>query len=99
MPRLIRLYVRNVLIGFGLSAAFVTALLWFNVANLWHLISTSDMGIVAVIMLFMFNGIVFAGVQSAIAIMRLGDDENPPAGGKTLRVFHEPVPVKVTARD
>lgn len=99
MPRLIRLYIRNVLIGFGLSAAFVTALLWFNVANLWHLISTSDMGIVAVIMLFMFNGIVFAGVQSAIAIMRLGDDQNPPAGGKTQRVCSEPTPVKITAAD
>lgn len=98
MPRLIRLYIRNVLIGFGLSAAFVTALLWFNVANLWHLISTSDMGIVAVVMLFMFNGIVFAGVQSAIAIMRLGDDEVPPTCGKIQRVFHEPAPVKIATK-
>jgi len=98
MPHLICLYIRNALIGFGLSAAFVVALLWFNVANLWHLISTSDMGIVAVIMLFMFNGIVFAGVQSAIAIMRLGDDENPPSGGKTQRVFRKPALVKITTK-
>lgn len=96
MPPLIRLYIRNVLIGFGLSAAFVTALLWFNVANLWHLVSTSDMGLVAVIMLFMFNGIVFAGVQAAIAIMRLGDEETPPTRGKTQRVFNKPAQVKVT---
>ena len=98
MPPLIRLYIRNVLLGFGLSAAFVTALLWFNVANLWHLVSTSDMGFVAVIMLFMFNGIVFAGVQAAIAIMRLGDEENPPTRGKKQRVFSKPAPVNVAEK-
>ena len=73
MPALVRLYIRNVLAGFLLSAVFVAALLWLNVANLWHLISTSPMGPVAVTMLFTFNGIVFSGVQFAIAVMRMAD--------------------------
>ncbi len=73
MPALVRLYIKNVLFGFALSAAFVTALLFLNVANLWHLISASPGGWIALTMLFMFNGIVFAGVQFAIAIMRMED--------------------------
>ena len=97
MPKLVRLYIIHVLIGFALSAAFVAALLYMNVANLWHLISTSDMGWVAVIMLFMFNGIVFSGVQFAFVIMRLGDDDKTPKGGKRIPVATDiPVRVEVT---
>ena len=80
MPALVRLYIRNVIIGFGLSAIFVGALLWLDIAGLWHLISTSPQGWIAALMLFVFNGIVFAGVQFAIAIMRLGHDEDPDGG-------------------
>lgn len=82
MPRLVRIYIQNVLVGFGLSAAFVAALLYMNVGNLWHLISTSDMGWIAVLMLFMFNGIVFAGVQFAFVIMRMEKRDDTPKGGK-----------------
>ena len=42
MPALVRLYIRNVIIGFALSVVFVGALLGLNVANLWHLVSTSQ---------------------------------------------------------
>lgn len=80
MPQLIRLYIRQIMIGFSLSAGFVALLLYSNVANLWHLISSSSMGILACLMLFIFNGIVFSGVQFGIAIMRLADD--PDDGGK-----------------
>ncbi|MBW4984163.1 hypothetical protein KZZ07_16595 [Mameliella sp. CS4] len=97
MPKLIRLYILQVLAGFGLSAVFVGALLWFNVANLWHLVSGSDMGLVAVLMLFMFNGIVFAGVQFAISIMRMGHEDDT-SGGKRQRVRpQEPARVRVAA--
>ncbi len=84
MPALVRLYIKNVIIGFLLSAAFVAALLWLNVGNLWHLISTSPAGWIAGLMLFMFNGIVFAGVQFAIAVMRMED--NGTSGGKGRRI-------------
>lgn len=82
MPKLIRLYIVNVLIGFALAAAFVAMLLWFNIANMWHLVSHSDQGILAVLVLWLANGIVFAGVQFAIAVMRLkDDDDDEPRGG------------------
>lgn len=96
MPKLVRLYITHVLIGFALSAVFVAALLYMNVANLWHLISTSDMGWVATIMLFMFNGIVFSGVQFAFVIMRMGNEDNTPKGGKRIPVATD-IPVRVEA--
>jgi hypothetical protein len=86
MPALVRLYIRNVLTGFGLSAAFVGALLWLNVANLWHLISTSPQGWIAALMLFVFNGVVFAGVQFAIVIMRMEDRGGNGGRGRQVPV-------------
>ena len=45
MPKLIRLYIINVAIGFALAAVFVAMLLWFNIGNLWHLVTHSDKGV------------------------------------------------------
>ena len=86
MPKLIRLYITHCAIGFAIAAAFVAMLLYFNVANLWHLVSTSPSGLLAVVILWVSNGVVFAGVQFAIAVMRLKDDDTPPRGGKRRRI-------------
>jgi len=96
MPKLVSLYIRNVLFGFALSGVFVGALMYFNIANLWHLVNSSSMGWVAAVMLFMFNGIVFAGVQFAIAIMRM-EHEDTPKGGKRdpLVVEYQPIAIPV----
>lgn len=85
MPKLIRLYIVNVAIGFALAAVFVGLLLWFNIANLWHLISTSDKGWLAVLILWISNGIIFAGVQFGIAVMRMKDDDDDDGPGGGLR--------------
>jgi hypothetical protein len=47
-------------------------------------------GVIAALMLFMGNGVVFAGVQFGITVMRIGEDEEPPQPG-----LREPVPVPV----
>jgi len=86
MPELIRLYIRHALIGFAISAVFVSALLYLNIANLWHLVSTSNLGWIAVVMLFVANGIVFAGVQFGIQIMRMAEDNTKPGGGSKRRI-------------
>ena len=96
MPKLVKLYIRQVLIGFALSGLFVFGLLYTNVGNLWHLISTSDMGWVALLMLFIFNGFVFSGVQFAIAIMRMGHDHDEPKTGTRAPVATN-IPVRVKA--
>lgn len=106
MPKLIALYIRSVAIGFGLSAVFLALMLWFDVAGLRHLILGSDMGLVAAIMVFMFQGIVFAGVQFGIAIMLMADPDAPPMGGLRDRLMPDLggqipgalVPVKVPAK-
>lgn len=100
MPRLVRLYIRQTIIGFAVSAAFVGLLFWFNVANLWHLVTHAPDGWLAAFLLFMFNGIVFSGVQFGISIMRMADsNDDDPFGGKRiaerLAPAEAPVPVPV----
>lgn len=69
MPALVRLYIQSVALGFGIAGAFTAGLLWFDVAGLGHLVMASDIGWVAVLMLVVFNGIVFSAVQFAFRIM------------------------------
>lgn len=92
MPKLVRLYIQCVAIGFAISAAFTAALLWLDVAGLGHLVWSSDIGWVAVAMLVVFNGIVFAAVQFAVRVMGMADPDEGPKGGRGAR---EPVLVPV----
>jgi hypothetical protein len=97
VPHLVRLYIRQVLLGYVLSALFVAALLWLNVANLWHLVTHVSGGWIAVLMLWVFNGIVFAGVQFALALPQGHGEKDDDQGGKrdALPVLlAEPVPVR-----
>ena len=80
MPKLIRFYIINCIIGFTLSAIFVTAIMWFNVANLWHLVSGSDIGLMAIVVFWVLNGIVFAGVQFGVAVMLMADSDDKDGG-------------------
>ncbi len=92
MPRLVRLYIRQVLIGFGLAAIFTALLIGFDVARLRHLVVHTADGPLAVGLLVLFNGIVFAGVQFGIAVMGLAD-RGPRGGGRRSR--SQPVRVAV----
>ncbi len=96
MPKLVRLYIRHVLIGYALSVVFTGLLLWLDVANLWHLVTHTAEGPLAVFLLVMFNGIVFSGVQFGIAVMRMADDGGK--GGKARRAAAESQPVRLAAR-
>ena len=95
MPRLVRLYIINVAIGFALAAAFLAVLVGFDVAGLRHLILGSSSGWLAGVMIFLFSGTIFAGVQFGIAVMGLAEHDTPPGGG--LRQHAALVPVKVPA--
>lgn len=102
MPRLIRLYVTHCAIGFGVSAGFVALLLWLNVANLWHLVTHSDVGVLAVFLLWLFNGIVFAGAQFAFAIMGMArdtDEDEEDRGSRLPVVQAHPVALPVLSRE
>lgn len=98
MPKLIRLYIVSVAIGFGIALAFALALVWMDVANLRHLILETDSGALAFFLLVFFNGIVFGGVQFAIAVMRLADGDDGPRGGRRRPIpTLTPIRVEVTA--
>lgn len=82
MPKLVRLYIVNVLIGFAIAFGFVVSLVWLDVAGLRHLILETDKGYLAFVLLVLSNGIVFAGVQFSIAVMRLAERDDTPKGGR-----------------
>ncbi|UWQ57322.1 hypothetical protein K3722_12400 [Leisingera caerulea] len=95
MPELVKMYIRNVVIGFAIAAAFVAVLLWFNVMNLWSLVTASDAGLLAVFLLWFMHGIVFAGVQFAWAVMAIAEKDGGPRRGTP--VVNDFQPVKVPA--
>jgi len=95
MPKLIKLYIRNVIIGFAVAAVFVALLLALNVQGLWTLVSGSGSGVLAVFMLWFMNGIVFAGVQFAWAVMNLAERKDRGSGGTPIADMHA-IPVRVT---
>ncbi len=99
LPKLVRFYIRHVLIGYAIAAGFVALLLWQNVANLWHLVSHSDIGMLAVFLLWMFHGIVFSGVQFGISIMRMAEDDGDSGGKRDDLPVADPVAVPVRVRD
>ena len=89
MPKLIRFYILNCIIGFTVAAVFTAMIMWYNVDNLWQLISGSDIGIMAIIVFWVLNGIVFAGVQFGVALMLMSDKDDKddgPRGGTRIPV-------------
>ena len=98
-PKLIKLYIKSCAIGFVLSAIFVAVMLGFDVMGLGGLVVRSDVGFVAVLMMWILNGVVFAGVQFAYVIMSIADDDDDePRGGLRARApvfLAEPIPIRV----
>ncbi len=97
MPKLIRLYITQVAWGFVISAVFVGVLLAFNVANLRSLITGSDVGLIALLMIWFMNGIVFAGVQFAYKIMSMAEKPGGPRRGSPVVHNFEPAVVRQDA--
>lgn len=88
MPKLVRLYIVSVAIGFAISAIFVTGLVALDLGGLRDLVLGSSSGWLAGVMLFVFNGIVFAGVQFGYAVMSMAERDDPPSGGRPARLTH-----------
>jgi hypothetical protein len=96
MPNHIAFILRHALIGFGLALVFVAMLLAFDVAGLWHLVTHTAEGPIAVVMLVVFFTITFGAVQIGYQIMMLGedDDDDDDHGGRRV-----PIPIRLDARD
>lgn len=94
-PDLMRFYLRHCAIGFALSAVFVGLILWFDVAGIWSLVQGSDVGLLAVFLLWFFHGTVFGGVQFAFMVMLQSDDDDDDDDFRGPLI---PVRVPATAR-
>ncbi len=98
MPELVKLYIVNVLIGFAISALFLGLVLALDLVGLRHLVLETPSGWIAGLMFFVSNGVVFASVQFAIAVMRLAEDDTPPRGGLKLPVTLTPIRAEARAQ-
>ncbi len=94
MPKLVRLYIVNVAIGFALSAVFLVAMVWLNIANLGHLVLNTPSGWIGGLMMFVSNGVIFAGAQFGIAVMRQAERDDGPRGGSKAPAL---IPIAVRA--
>lgn len=98
MPELVRLYLRNIALGCGLSVVFTGALILLDVGGLRHLTLETTCGWLAIVMLVVFNTVLFAGVQFGIAIMRMAEPEDRPRGGRRFPVQMSVAPAMARAR-
>ncbi|MBR0679298.1 hypothetical protein GXW74_02270 [Roseomonas eburnea] len=96
IPPAVRFMIMHGLVGFGLSAAFVAAVLWADPGGVGSLILRVG-GAPVVAMLWFFTGLTFGSVQIGTAVM-LQDGNDRPGGGRRLRLPAAPVPVRVEAR-
>jgi hypothetical protein len=82
--RLVRFVIANVLIGMAVGCVFAGLVLYFDVAHLWRLISTSSDPVAPLALLFGSFMITFGSLFCGTAIMLLpkDDDPPPPRGGK-----------------
>lgn len=92
-PHLMWLYLRHCAIGFALSAVFVGLILWYDVVGLGGLVTGSDIGILAVFLLWFFNGTIFGSVQFAVVIMFMADKDKDEAPRKGLLI-----PIRIPAK-
>lgn len=97
IPPAVRFMLLHGLIGFGLSAVFVAALLWADPSGVGTLILRHG-GLPVVAMLWFFTGLTFGSVQIGAAIMFQDGGDGPGSGGRRQRATGVPVPVRVGAR-
>ena len=101
MPDHIRFILRHAAYGFVIALAFVAMLLAFDVGGLWHLVTHTAEGPIAVAMLVVFCTITFGSAQIGYRIMTLGDRDDRDEGGRRDAIPTRdaiPVPVRTEPR-
>ena len=78
MPELPRLFLVNGALGFVISAIFVALLLAANVGGLSDLVGRSGMGLFALGLIWVMNGLLFGAVQISVRVMT----EDPEGAGR-----------------
>ena len=78
MPRLVSLYIDSVLLGLVVGILFMVLLVVLDVAGIGSLVLRTQGGFVAVGMITVFFGTLFASVQFALSVMRLAETSDRP---------------------
>jgi hypothetical protein len=94
IPVAVRFMVLHALVGFGLAALFVGAVLWSDPGGVGTLILREG-GLPVIALLWFFTGLTFGSVQIGAAVMLQDGPQAPPRGGLRVPVA---VPVRVRAR-
>lgn len=97
MPDHIKLILRHAAYGGVISIVFVAMLLWFNVVNLWHLVTHTADGPLALVVLTVLCWITFGSVQIGIKIMMMTDDDDQGGGKRAPEPIMDPraIPIPV----
>ena len=96
IPVAVRFMVLHGLVGFGLAAIFVAAVLWADPGGVGSLILTHG-GLPVIVLLWFFTGLTFGSVQIGAAVMLLETDDEPPAGSTRAPIL-APIPVRARRR-
>ncbi|ABD56326.1 hypothetical protein [Jannaschia sp. CCS1] len=97
MPEHIKMILRHAIYGGVIAVAFVGALLWMNVGNLWHLVTHTAEGPLALIVLTVLCWITFGSVQIGIRIMMMASDDDQGGGTRAPEALTRRVPVQARA--
>ncbi|GAB5448229.1 hypothetical protein [Gymnodinialimonas sp.] len=95
MPDYIKMILRHAAYGGVIALAFVATILWFNVANLWHLVTHTSEGPLALIVMTVLCWITFGSVQIGIRIMMMESDDDQEGGKRAPEPLAIPIPVRV----
>ena len=88
MPELLKFLFRHAMIGVGIATVATTAILYFDFGQIGSLASTSDVGAVAVLLLWFMLGLTYASVQMGFAVMIGLSEDKDESGGSPKRVPH-----------
>jgi hypothetical protein len=84
VPLLLKFMFRHALAGFAMAIVFVALILVLDLGGLATLVSTSEIGVLAVALLTFFTGLTFASLQMGIAVMSMKPqpEDDEPAGSR-----------------
>ena len=99
MDRVLRLMIANWLGGMAVGVVCASLALAFDVAGLRTLLWNSDVPILGTSMLIAAFAFSFGGIVCAAAVMRAGDDDEPPRGGRKARARQKVAFSGLLARD
>ena len=97
MPAHIRFILTHAAIGFGIAIAFAAMLLAFNVAGLWHLVTHTAEGPIALGVFVVLCGITFGSAQVGYRIMTMGEEDDDDRGKRDPVMVPDaaPVPIRI----